>query len=81
MTYIKPVEPSEAEGTVKKVYDEVQEKFGIVPSFIKVFGIRPDILEGIWTLGERIMDEQHALNSDTKALTAAFVSKVNSCEY
>lgn len=81
MTYIKPVEPSEAEGTVKKVYDKVQEKFGTVPAFIKIFGIRPDILEGISTLGSRLVDEQHALTIDTKALIASYVSKINSCEY
>ena len=81
MTYIKVVEPTEARGTVEKIYNEVLEYTGIVPTFLKVMGHRPDILEDTWSLGNRLMFEPHALSPATKALIASYVSKINSCEY
>jgi uncharacterized peroxidase-related enzyme len=81
MTHIKAIDPSEAQGTVKKVYDEVQKKAGAVPTFLRVMGLRPDILESAWTLGNRLMDEPHALSQMTKSLIASHVSKINSAEY
>jgi hypothetical protein len=32
MTYIKTIEPNEAQGPLKKIYEAVQEKFGMVPN-------------------------------------------------
>jgi len=81
MTYIKAIDPSEAQGAVKKVYQEVQEQAGAVPTFLRVMSLRPDILDGAWTLGNRLMDEPHALSPVTKALIASYVSKINSAEY
>jgi len=81
MTYIKAVDPSEAQGAVKRVYEEVQKKAGAVPTFLRVLGLRPDILESAWTLGNRLMDEPHALSPITKSLIASYVSKINSAEY
>jgi len=81
MTYIKAVDPSEAQGAVKRVYEEVQEKAGAVPTFLKVMALRPDILEASWTLGNRLMEEPHALSPITKSLLASYVSKINSAEY
>jgi alkylhydroperoxidase family enzyme len=81
MTYIKAVDPSEAQGTLKEIYKEVQEKAGTVPTFFRVLGLRPDILEGVCTLGNRLMDEEHGLSPVTKALIASYVSKVNACAY
>ena len=43
--------------------------------------IRPDILDGVCTLGNRLMDEEHGLSPVTKALIASYVSKVNACAY
>ena len=81
MTYIKTIDPSEAQGTVKKIYGEVQETAGAVPTFLRVLSLRPDILDGAWTLGNRLMDEPHALSQVTKSLIASYVSKINSAEY
>lgn len=81
MTYIKVVDPSEAQGVVKKVYDEVQEQAGAVPTFLRVLSLRPDILDGAWTLGNRLMDDPHALSPVTKSLIASYVSKNNLAEY
>jgi hypothetical protein len=81
MTYIKAIDPSEAQGTVKKAYDEVQAAYGVVPTFLRVLGLRPDVLEASWDFGKRLMEEEHALSRATKALIASYVSKVNSCAY
>jgi len=81
MTYIKAVDPSEAEGTVKRLYEEVQAMYGVVPTFLRVMGLRPDILEASWDFGKRLMEQEHQLSRGTKALIAAYVSKMNSCAY
>jgi uncharacterized peroxidase-related enzyme len=81
MMYIETVDPAEAQGEVKKVYQDVQQQVGTVPSFLRALSLRPDILDGTWTLGNRIMDEPHALSQVTKSLIASYVSKINSAEY
>lgn len=81
MTYIKTIDPSEAQGTTKKIYDEVQAMYGVVPTFLTVMGLRPDILEASWCFGKRLMEEEHQLSRATKALIASYVSRVNACAY
>jgi alkylhydroperoxidase family enzyme len=81
MTYIKTIEPEEAKGTMKEIYDVLQKNFGAVPHIIRAQSLRPDLAEPLFTYFQRLMLEDHGLSRATKELIAAHVSKVNSCGY
>ena len=81
MTYIKTVTPEEAQGTVKEIYDALQEGYGRVPNVVRVQSLRPDLLEATVLCFQRLMLETHKLSRTTKELLAAYVSKITACEY
>jgi hypothetical protein len=81
MTYLRTVPPEEATGKVKKAYDTLHEMSGLVPQVYIAQSIRPDLLELIVLYNKGLMAETHALTRRTKELIAAYVSKLNSCEY
>ena len=79
--YLNTVDPENAEGQIKNTYDTLQEMFQMVPKVFVAQSIRPDLLEPLVTYVNRLMIETHGLSRSTKELIAAFVSKLNSCEY
>lgn len=81
MTYIKIIEPKEAQGPLKKIYEALQENFGSVPNVFSAQSLRPDLLEPTIVFFGRLMQEEHGLSRTTKELIAAHVSKINSCAY
>lgn len=81
MSYIKTVAPEEAEGTVKEIYDALQEGFGRVPNVVRAQSLRPDLLEATVLFFRRLMLEEHTLSRTTKELLASYVSKITACEY
>lgn len=81
MSYIKTIEPEEAQGPLKELYDAVQGQFGSVPNIVRVQSLRPDLLEATGLFYQRLMMEDHELSRTAKELLAAYVSKINSCEY
>lgn len=81
MSYIKTVAPQEAQGTVKEIYDTLQEGYGRVPNVVRVQSLRPDLLEATVLFFQRLMLEAHRLSRTTKELLASYVSKITACEY
>ena len=81
MTYIKIIEPKEAQGPLKKIYEVLEENFGSVPNVFSAQSLRPDLLEPTILFFRRLMQEAHGLSRTTKELIAAHVSKINSCAY
>ncbi len=81
MSYIKTIAPENAKGTVKEIYDALQEGFGRVPNVVRAQSLRPDLLEATVLFFQRLMLEAHKLSRTTKELLAAYVSKITACEY
>ena len=81
MTYIKTVEPQEAQGPLKELYNVHQKSFGTVPNVIKAQSLRPDLAEPLFLFFQRLMLEENRLSRTNKELIAAYVSKINSCAY
>lgn len=81
MTYVKTVEPQKAAEPLKSIYEAVHKNMGVVPSFVKAMGDRPDVIEAFLPLYQRLINEQHKLNQATKELMICYVSIINSCEY
>ena len=82
MTYfLKVIEPDQADGQLKNTYDMLTSMFMMVPKVFVAQSIRPDLLEPMVNYVNRLMVETHALARSTKELIAAYVSKLNACDY
>ena len=79
--YIKTIDQEDATGQLKDIYDNLLGSFGMIPNIIKVQSLRPDLLEPLLGFLGALMETQHGLSKTTKELIAAYVSKINSCQY
>tara|TARA_E500000331_G_scaffold206181_1_gene197749 strand:+ start:843 stop:1235 length:393 start_codon:yes stop_codon:yes gene_type:complete len=82
MTIFKPISEKDAEGKVKKIYEEIKEvrKITEIPNFWKTLANQPDNLERTWNSLQQVM-KKGALDPITKELIYVAVSITNSCEY
>jgi hypothetical protein len=81
MSYIKTIDQNDATGQLKDIYDNLSSNIGMIPNIIKVQSLRPDLLEPLLNFIGALMMSEHGLSKTTKELIAAYVSKINSCEY
>ena len=79
--YIKTIDQEDATGQLKDIYDNLLGSFGMIPNIIKVQSLRPDLLEPLLGFLGALMETGHGLSKTTKELIAAYVSKINSCQY
>ena len=79
--YIKTIDQEDATGQLKDIYDNLLGSFGMIPNIIKVQSLRPDLLEPLLGFLGALMETEHGLSKTTKELIAAYVSKINSCQY
>ena len=82
MATVKLIEPEDAEGKVKEIYDDITKTRGgdKVNNIWKALANDPDLLEATWTRIKQVM-APGALDSVTKELIYIAVSIVNGCEY
>jgi len=81
MSFIATISMGQADGELSKVYEEINEAFGMVPAVFQSMSLRPDLLQPLFLFVKRLMLEEHALPRTTKELLAANVSKLNACAY
>jgi alkylhydroperoxidase/carboxymuconolactone decarboxylase family protein YurZ len=83
MATIKMIEEEEATGSVKDIYADIKQTFGIdfVPNLYKVMAPNPVYLEVNWNKVKAVMAAPGVLDPMTKEIIAVAVSAVNSCEY
>jgi len=79
--FIRTTEPGEAAGQLQGTYNQLVSMFQMVPKVFVAQSIRPDLLEPMVTYVNRLLVETHALPRGTKELIAAYVSKINGCDY
>ena len=80
MTVVKMKEFSEASERTQALYSAVQEKYGVVPNFIKTMGDNPAFLEAILQMHSAVFDGG-AIPPKYKNLIALAVSMTNGCNY
>jgi len=81
MTYIPVINPENASGSLKSIYNMLEEKFQTVPKIFTSMSLRPDLLEPLVQFVTRLMIDDRQLGRGGKELIAAYVSKINSCAY
>ncbi len=81
MSRIAVVEESQAQGSVKVIYEGIKKQMGIVPNVFKSASSWPELLKSIVKLFETVMTSETRLPRATKEMIAALVSKLNRCQY
>ena len=82
MATVKLIEPEEAKGKVKEIFDDISKtrQGDKVNNIWKALANDPDLLESTWNRIKQVM-APGALDSVTKELIYIAVSIVNGCEY
>jgi AhpD family alkylhydroperoxidase len=82
MATVKLIEPEEAKGKVKEIFDDISKtrEGDKVNNIWKALANDPDLLEATWNRIKQVM-APGALDSVTKELIYIAVSIVNGCEY
>ena len=82
MTIFKPINEKDAQGKVKKVFDDIKSSRNIkeVPNFWKYIANDPDTLERTWGSMKQVM-KKGSIDEVTKELIYVAVSVSNGCEY
>lgn len=82
MTWIEVIEPNNAEGRLKKLYDQVVDPTGHVDNILKAHSLRPRTLHGhLWLYKATMHTKPNELSNRERELVATCVSRSNQCEY
>jgi uncharacterized peroxidase-related enzyme len=79
MTRLQSLDPAQAAGKNKEMFDAIYTKFGVVPNMMRTMGNSPAFLEGYLKLSGALGGG--ALGVKTSALIALAVAEVNACNY
>jgi len=81
MTYLKTISAG-TDPIIDQINKKVEEEFGgKVPNIFTSMNLRPDLLQTLLQFIKQLMVEDHGHSRFTKELLAAYVSKLNKCEY
>jgi uncharacterized peroxidase-related enzyme len=81
MFRIDSIPEAEAQGSVKKIYDELNDSLGIVPNVFKVLSLCPKGLEHYVAMVKGTMFADTKLTRAIKEMIASTVSRINKCNY
>lgn len=79
MTRLKTIEPDQATGQAKQLFDALNEKFGMVPNLARTLANSPAALQGYLAFGEAL--EGASLPAKLREQVALTVSEANGCGY
>jgi alkylhydroperoxidase family enzyme len=82
MAWIRTVDPREAQGLLKSIYDAAVRRAGKVFNIVRIQSLGPPVLEASTRLYVRLMHSpQRALTRPQREMIATVVSRVNGCHY
>lgn len=79
--WIRVIEPPEATGRLKEIYDETQRKRGKLAEVHKIHSLNPESLRAHMDLYMTLMFGASPLPRRTRELVAVAVSRTNGCTY
>lgn len=74
------IEPENAIGTVKEIYDIVENRYGFIPNSIKMNSINPTTIKLIAQMSDYFMD-QSSLSDKFRLITNLLIAKNDKSEY
>ena len=81
MAFIRTVPESEAEGLLRRIYDDAVKRVGKVFEVVKLSSLRPEILRSWLAHYQVLMIGETALARRAKEMVAVAVSAANLCDY
>ncbi len=81
MAKIKVIQPEEAEGKLKEIYDGLSKSRGKIAEVHKIQSLNPDSIVKHMELYKTIMFKQSPLKRWQREMLGVVVSKANECEY
>ena len=79
MNRIVQIDPAQATGKTKQLFDAVQAKLGVVPNLFRVFGAAPAALEGYLNFNSALANG--SFNARVREQIALTVAESNMCGY
>jgi uncharacterized peroxidase-related enzyme len=79
MAFIRTTPPSDAEGSVRAMYEQVHGRFGYVPNWAKAFSLRPGVLDGWTALLKSIQSNLPVRSYELATLAAARALRSSYC--
>jgi uncharacterized peroxidase-related enzyme len=79
MAFIRTIAPSDAEGPVREMYQQVHGRLGFVPNWAQAFSLRPGVMEGWATLLKSIQSNLPARSYELATLAAARALRSSYC--
>ena len=81
MSYIRQIDPAEAQGELKALYEEMAAGMGRIPAVMQVFSLKPPLLGRIRELSSVITFGGSSLGRRREEMIATLVSSLNGCHY
>ncbi|MBS3776081.1 MAG: peroxidase-related enzyme [Bacteroidales bacterium] len=81
MSRIQVIQPEEATGRLKEIYDDIMEKRGKIAEIHKIQSLRPESIIKHIDLYLEIMFSKSELSRADREMMAVIVSVFNECEY
>jgi len=81
MAWIKVIHEDEADGKLKKVYDQMIEPWGGVDNIMKIHSLNIPSLEAHQEIYVTLMRRKSDLSKIQREMIAVVVSSVNRCKY
>ena len=81
MAWIKTVALEQAEGPIKRIYDEAYKRAGRVWKILSVMSPNPPVARGSMALYRAVMHGPSPLSRGQREMLAVVVSSVNACVY
>lgn len=81
MAYIDIIEPEDATGTLREIYQNLQEERGKLAQIHKIQSLNPESIRSHMDLYMTLMFKHSPLSRPQREMIAVVVSAVNGCEY
>jgi uncharacterized peroxidase-related enzyme len=79
VAFIRTIPPSEAEGPVREMYRQAEERFGYVPNWAQAFSLRPGVRESWAALLKSIQSNLPVRSYELATLAAARALRSSYC--
>jgi len=79
MAFIRTIPPSEAQGPVREMYQQVERRLGYVPNWAQAFSLRPGVRDGWAALLASIQSNLPVRTYELATLTAARALRSSYC--
>lgn len=79
--WIQNIDPRDAQGRVKRVYEAAIQRVGKVYQIVRAMSLAPATMEASLDLYLRVMHSAGSLSRRRRELLAVVVSRANECHY